>query len=262
MADAYICRRGGSGGSGGGGFELIVTGGTVSPAKATHNTIWLNTSHEITSCVFSAIEPENPAQGMALIMISDSGKVKVCSPVDGNWITVYPISAKQYIGGAWVDVEAKSYQNGEWMDWWTGMYLFDEGDQCVDITGGWVIGGLNINATYGDGVATIGDVLTVTTKTSTGTINRQSAIATKNAINVSGYKTLKIVVDDVMPSNAGVIYCCFGLSADKAAHTATKGITGTGEMSMDISTMSGSYYPFIHVSNSDRRLVVSKIWFE
>ena len=40
--------------------------------------------------------------------------------------TVYPISAKQYVGGAWVDKVAKSYQGGEWVDWWNG-YLFDNG---------------------------------------------------------------------------------------------------------------------------------------
>jgi hypothetical protein len=34
-----------------------------------------------------------------------------------NGIQVYPISAKQYVNGAWVDVTAKSYQNGKWVDW-------------------------------------------------------------------------------------------------------------------------------------------------
>ena len=37
-----------------------------------------------------------------------------------NGIEVYPIYAKQYVSGAWVDVEAKSYQNGTWVGWWNG----------------------------------------------------------------------------------------------------------------------------------------------
>ena len=53
---------------------------------------------------------------------------------EGN-ITVYPISAKQYIGGAWVDVAAKSYQGGAWVDWIR--YLYHAGNEYTDITGGW-----------------------------------------------------------------------------------------------------------------------------
>jgi hypothetical protein len=115
MADAYICRRGGSGS--GGGSELVIVGGTTSPAKADHNTIWLNTPNAITSSVLSATEPPNPVEGMAWITISASGPVKMSSPAGGNWVIVCPLTAKQYIGGAWVDRTAKSYQNGAWVDW-------------------------------------------------------------------------------------------------------------------------------------------------
>jgi hypothetical protein len=34
-----------------------------------------------------------------------------------NRIQLYPISAKQYVGGAWTDVTAKSYKSGEWVEW-------------------------------------------------------------------------------------------------------------------------------------------------
>jgi hypothetical protein len=135
MADAYICRRGGSGGSGGGGSELVIVGGTTSPTKADHNTIWLNTPNTITSYVLSATEPTNPVEGMAWITIGASGGVKMVAPVGDEWIMVYPISAKQYIDGAWVAVTAKSYQNGAWVDWIS--YYYNKGDEMVGVTGGW-----------------------------------------------------------------------------------------------------------------------------
>ena len=53
-----------------------------------------------------------------------------------NGITVYPLSAKQYVSGAWVDKTAKSYQNDAWVDWWKGE-LYTAGDEWVSITGGW-----------------------------------------------------------------------------------------------------------------------------
>lgn len=50
-------------------------------------------------------------------------------------IMVYPLSAKQYVNGAWVDVEAKSWQDGQWVDW--AVYLYCAGEEYEDITGGW-----------------------------------------------------------------------------------------------------------------------------
>jgi hypothetical protein len=52
---------------------------------------------------------------------------------------VYPLSAKQFVNGVWVDVECKSYQGGKWVDWWDGE-LFYKNNQYEDITGGWKSG--------------------------------------------------------------------------------------------------------------------------
>ena len=134
MGNVFLHGNGGSGGSSGG-MELTVVGGSTRPAKPTQNMIWVNTDKEITNYVFSATEPEPPVEGMAWITIGDSGNIKAVSPVGGDWITVYPLSAKQYIGGAWVDKTAKSYQGGAWVDWVT--YLYNSGDECIEITGGW-----------------------------------------------------------------------------------------------------------------------------
>ena len=126
-----------AGGAGGGGLELKIVGGTTRPRKPSQNMIWINTPNEITRYALQSVEPSNPIEGMVLITISDSGSIKVVSPVGGDWITVYPISAKQYIGGAWVDKSAKSYQYGEWVDWWLGE-LYVAGDEYAGTTGGWV----------------------------------------------------------------------------------------------------------------------------
>ncbi len=134
MGEAFITRRGGSGGSGC--SELMIFGGTTRPAKADHNAIWLNTPNEIKSYALTPTEPETPVEGMAWIIIGTSGAVKMVSPVGGDWITVYPISAKQYVNGAWVNVEAKSYQNGEWVGWWDGT-IYHYGNLYEQFTGGW-----------------------------------------------------------------------------------------------------------------------------
>ena len=105
-------------GSGGGGMELTIVGGTTRPAKPPQNMIWVNTDVEITGYILSATDPEERVEGMVWIVIGDSSRIKVSSPVGDYWITVYPLSAKQLINGTLVGVETMSFQNGVWVDWW------------------------------------------------------------------------------------------------------------------------------------------------
>ena len=125
----------GGGGVGVGGSELMIFGGTTRPSKAAQNTIWINTDVNITSYVLSVTEPTNPVEGMAWVTIGDSGSIKATNPIGDEWITVYPLSAKQYISGAWVDKTAKSYQNGEWVDWI--IYAYKPGMTDVLTPVGW-----------------------------------------------------------------------------------------------------------------------------
>ena len=88
------------------------------------NTIGIITTNNITGWLFSATEPESPTDGMVWISTGTFSPVEF-NAMKKNGIQVYPISAKQYISGAWVDKTAKSYQGGKWVDWIT--YLFKEG---------------------------------------------------------------------------------------------------------------------------------------
>lgn len=113
--------------SGGGGVNFKVVGGLIQPSDPKDNDIWINTDTAITGWVFSATEPEAPTEGMVWIFTGDSSPVAF-SATKKNPVMVYPISAKQYVGGAWVDKTAKSFQNGDWVDWWNG-YWFESGSE-------------------------------------------------------------------------------------------------------------------------------------
>ena len=118
-------------------LNFKVVGGTAEPASPKENTIWFNTDAKITSWVFRANEPENPTEGMVWITTGKTSLIEF-NALKKNSIQVYPMSAKQYVGGAWVEREAKSYQNGAWVDWWNGE-LFQDGNQYTSVTGGWVV---------------------------------------------------------------------------------------------------------------------------
>ena len=132
MGTGFLVQRGGSGGAG---LNFKVVGGTTEPANPKENMIWVNTDHEITSYIFSATEPESPVEGMVWITTGISSAVEF-NALKKNGLQVYPFSAKQYVGGAWVDKVAKSYQGGAWVDWWNGE-LYENGNQYDSITGGW-----------------------------------------------------------------------------------------------------------------------------
>ena len=97
-------------------LNFTVVGGTTAPSNPVENTIWINTSTTISSWEFSATQPI-ASSGKVWICISASSTVEF-NALKSNGIKVYPISAKQYVSGAWVDKTAKSYQNSRWVEWW------------------------------------------------------------------------------------------------------------------------------------------------
>ena len=53
-----------------------------------------------------------------------------------NGIMIYPLAAKQYLNGAWVDKVAKIRQSNAWVDLWNGA-LYTSGNEWSAVTGGW-----------------------------------------------------------------------------------------------------------------------------
>lgn len=108
-------------GCGGSSLNYEVVGGTSAPSSPSENTIWINTSTTITSHTFSATEPENPESGMAWISVGNYSPAAF-SATEENSVMIYPVSAKQYVGGTWVSKTAKIYQGGAWVDWAKWLY--------------------------------------------------------------------------------------------------------------------------------------------
>lgn len=99
------------------------------------NTIGVITTTPITSWAFSATELEVSSEGTLLILTGTASPIEF-NALKKNVIQVYPISAKQYVNGAWVEKIAKSRRGGAWVDWWNGE-LYDAGNQYESFTGGW-----------------------------------------------------------------------------------------------------------------------------
>ena len=112
----------GVGGAAGLNFEVF--GGTSKPTNPKENTIWVNTDTDISEWVFSFEQPKNPVEGMVWFQTGTSAATAF-NALKKNSVMVYPLYAKQYVDGAWVDRTAKSYQNGDWVEWLTDFILVD-----------------------------------------------------------------------------------------------------------------------------------------
>ena len=119
-----------------GGAELnfdvaaYATDGERLAATPKENTIGVVTTTPITGYYLSATQPENMVNGLLWVSVGASSSAEFNILKKDNTIMLYPMSAKQYVNGVWVDVTAKTYQNGEWVDWIT--YLFRSGEGMSD----------------------------------------------------------------------------------------------------------------------------------
>ena len=121
---------------------------------------------------------------------------------------VYPISAKQYISGVWVDKTAKSWQGGKWVDWWNGELLYEIGNHHTDKTGGWSGSGWSsYYSTYDTQSASDGSTGIVIKTDGSGNVS--VCCGTKNEVSFSGYTQIAVTVT----SFSNVFW--FGISSQK-----------------------------------------------
>lgn len=243
-----------TGGGGVGGLNFQVIGGTTAPNNPKENTIWVNTSTKITDWIFSATQPTG-ANGMVWISVGASSPVAF-NALKKNNITVYPISAKQYISGAWVDKTAKSYQNGAWVDWWSGE-LFINGNQYETFTGGWVRSDYYKGNDDNTNIGTLTVENTIYLSTSTGTYCK--SVRTSNKIDLTNWKTLKYTVTKYNKGEAAILVTSQVGDVDNVA--VAMGTFVEGENSLDIKELTGEYYIGAYVRNAGS-VTIEKIYLE
>lgn len=232
MAKGY--KHGAGGGSIGLNFDVVAyaTEEELNAATPKVNTIGVITSNEITAWEFSATEPSAPLEGMVWIQTGTSSTVEF-NALKKNGIQVYPLSAKQYVSSAWVDVTAKSFQNGVLVDWWDGT-LYDAGNEFVDITGGWKAYALRINGNVS--ASSIAPTLTKNADSmvikpgvsASGTTSTGGIVRTENKIDLTDFSSLEFTgyLYNVEPSNAYVQLCIWSDIGDMFTKNVVAQITG------------------------------------
>lgn len=223
----------------GAGLNFKIVGGTTQPTSPKENTIWINTDTAIGEYQFSSAEPTKRADGTAL-QNGDVWIKNIVSSQNGfnalkkNGIEVKPISAEQYVGGAWVDKKMQLYQNGTWKS--LSPYLYYYGEEFENVTGGWV--GIRHATNYALGTLTkeedamyfyCGDVQSLQVKTT-------------NKIDLTQVKQIELILE----GSAGVgdvanLYATSNTTwGEWVANVCPNGITN--KFVLDVTSLSGAYY--------------------
>lgn len=230
--------------SGGGGAALnfrvlaYATEAELLAVTPNENTIGIITETPITSWIFSATEPSSVGHGMVWIKTSYISSVEF-NALKKNGIQVYPISAKQYIGGAWVTKTAKSWLNGEWKA--LAIYLYNKGDKFTDITGGWAgVEGMS-DSSFTKGTFT--DNGTSLSFSVSGKSNSASW-RTANMVDLTHVSTIYV---NVTQNSTGHTDLMIGTTSNYEQYVALSQIHDTsGVLKLNVADYPGSYYVMVH----------------
>lgn len=253
---------------GGAGLKLKVVGGTAAPANPRENTVWVNTDTEIEGWAFSSTQPESPKEGM-LWFQTTTGSSAAMNIDKKNTVMLYPGGCSQYIGGAWVSRDAQSFIGGKWVDW--RIYFYNRGDECTDLTGGWLAMG-NLANSSGQGKAITPSVTRNADSMVIGFSGAQYGVGhvyTQNRIDLTEFKTITI------EGESACTYTNPSIVAIEAEPVQGKYVptvasvdlpkTGAFKTALDVSALSGGHFiavKFYNTASATSSVTMSEFYGE
>ena len=238
--------------SGGGtSLNFNIVGGTSAPINLKKNTIWIETDVPISEWAFSHSEPVPPVDNQIWVVTGQSGKC-VFNALKKNYIEIRPMSAKQYIGGVWVDKTARIYQESDtgeldWNDWI--VYLYDRGKDYEDITGGYEETHSYAGSNGDVGMDIMENSIRVEALANTSGTSAWCGAVTMKTIDLTNINTLYAsgYCSDARNGEAGSAGVGLRVTPTKEIRdyvAADKTVTSTGDftISLDVSALDGAYY--------------------
>lgn len=240
---------------GGGGLNFKVVGGTTAPSNPKENMIWINTNTPITDWVFSATQP-TAASGRVWISTGTPSPAEF-NALKKNGIQVYPLYANQYVSGAWVSRTAKIYQNSKWVTLWDGVSLYNKGDQCAHITGGW-------EETYQPGIIGVSPVFNadhIYFKTGSNTV---CDLVTKKPVDLTGVSKIHMYLEDVSYTSAitstSNIFISKVNNPPGGNNVIAVGTTRATHAELNVTSYDGLYYISVSIGNGVQGKITEIKW--
>jgi hypothetical protein len=227
-------------------LNFNVVGGTSEPINPKENTIWVNTSKDITSWAFRTEQPSEPSDGMVWIAIGVNS-TRAFNVLKKNTIYIYPISAKQYESGEWKDKPTSLYQNDKWEDITQIFYIFQNGEAKVGDF---------------DGVCGSADYYYWNSLIEGSFIKMEvmyrgsTSFSFSEPVDLTSYSKLVFVVSNMNGGTNSICTFIYGVvsSAEDSDYVASKSVPvatteESNEYILDVSSLSGKYY--VKATDSD-----------
>lgn len=252
------------GGGSGASLNFKVAGGASRPSSPAENTVWVNTDTEVTGWMLSPVEPE-AAEGLVWISVGSASDAAF-NALKKNGIMVYPISAKQYVDGAWANKEAMVYKSGQWVSFSTEVLcLYQPGDTCDSVTGGYAAEGLSETGSS-SGVAvpavTYGEesMVILPGKHSTVGSYKGGIVRTANKIDCGSYSTLTFegTVEGIGTGTGKLsIWSEMGSAQNVNRVKYADLANGSGPITIDVSDLEGSFYIGLGFDSTNVQIMVT-----
>ena len=160
-----------------------------------------------------------------------------------NSIMIYPISAKQYIGGAWVDKTSKIYRDDAWDDVKLPIVYFVEN------------GKLKVTL---KNYSTSGATMTIT-EDSAGYVtikgNKEGYHAWHVMADLTGYKTMAVTTAASSAANTACWLCVWPSTETTPKYdnaSAKVRLQATGTVTVDVSSLDGEHFVGVTCSTSNK----------
>lgn len=254
--------------------------------QTTTTTVTINADYSTSIAYFSAtISVTYPAGSTCAITTDPTNYSDIIFAGDtsGHWSFTVPYAGTWYVASyigdisnpdkitfKTVNITADGQSSSVTLSY--ELMLYDRGNQYTAVTGGWKLAYKKHGGSSGTG--------TVSFEASSATITPASytstSMATVNKIDLTDVKTLKVTLDRYDDNAAAVVVNSNkqnpDLNYDSGDYTAYKSIPSggtsstskySGTVSLDVSSLSGSYYIVIGSRGGDAgsgKIVVYKVW--
>lgn len=225
----------------GGGGNFSVVGGLTQPTSPKENMIWVKADiKKSPKYVFAEAAPEAPAEGLIWFSATGDGIITQANVyADGAWNRV---DAYMYLSGAWVHITS------------TIVYLYNKGDTCNAVSGGWEAVRWNINSgaqgsvpklTYGESSLTV---------SYTG---QEGLLETRASVNLDKIRKICAVISGNANTNSYLaVSTGSGERGFPQNQKASKALFN-GTVELDVSALSGNYFVGFRVRGN---FTVEAVW--
>ena len=218
-------------GNGSAGTGLTIVSGLTEPVKPKENMIWVKSDKAGKKYVFAEAAPEAPFDGI---------------------IT----QANVYADGAWNRVDAYMYLSGTWVHIASSIvYLYNKGDTCDAVSGGWEAAAWYINS------GAPGSVPRLTEGASSLAVARTNyrtgLVQARTAVNLDKIRKISAVISGNTDHNSNLTVATSGGAIGFPPNVKASKSLFNGTVELDVSALSGNHFVGFRVEGD---FTVEAVW--